>query len=167
MSVFFIKREGNPVWKRVIPKFYYIFALPMKDGCEEMMRRLQSFFLIWLFSVAVCQAHTAEDKCLTSQQSKQRKERAWMVKPSDERRDQAMLTDARMWYRLFNTRPQRLSSANGTSPGKPHGKLSFAIRHQSKPLKAFHDKRRKAGTLPLRLAASSDYYVIALRHIIR
>lgn len=139
----------------------------MTQRCGEIMKRLLTSLLIWLAWFGVCQATTNGAERLTEQPSKDKKDIAWTVRPSDERRDQAMLSDTRIWYRLCHTRPQRLAPVYGVGHGKPHGKPSLAIRQKVKPLKAFHDRRRKAESLPLRLVASCDYYVIALRHILR
>ena len=147
--------------------FSFTFAPRMTNGGDGAMIRLLSFFLIGLSWFGVCQAETTDQERLAEQLPQQKNGIAWTVRPSDERRDQAMLSDARMWYRVCNTRPQRLAPTYGAGHGKPHGKPSLAIRQKVKSLKTMYDRRRKADSLPLRLVASCDYYVIALRHILR
>ena len=90
------------------------------------------------------------------------------VKPVKSHHHEATLTDASHLYRICSSRPQRISPTQGTKTqrtGKQFG--CFALRRIVKPLYTFHDGRRRLETAPFCLSASRDYYVIALRHIIR
>ena len=82
---------------------------------------------------------------------------------------EATLTDASQIYRICSSRPQRVLPTQGSKTERtitPFG--NFAIRHHSvKPLYSYSDSRCRKETAPFCLSASCDYYVIALRHIIR
>lgn len=86
--------------------------------------------------------------------------------PQQGRHNEATLNDARGVYRLFNTRPQRLLPTHGSSSDK-NAACSLAVRQpQVKHLFFLHDGRRRLETAPFQSAASRDYYVFALRHIL-
>jgi len=89
--------------------------------------------------------------------------------PQHEHHQEATLTDASQIYRICSSRPQRILPTQGSKTERtitPHG--SFAIRrHKVKPLYSYYDSRCRLETAPFCMSASSDYYVIALRHIIR
>lgn len=92
-------------------------------------------------------------------------EAEWRV-PSENENGVAMIDDARCIYRLSNTRPQRLLPSHGSKPGKSTGR-SFAVRRpHHKHFFFLHDGRRRLETAPFQSAASRDYYVFALRHIL-
>ena len=82
---------------------------------------------------------------------------------------EATLTDASQIYRICSSRPQRVLPTQGSKTERtvtPFG--SFANRqHQVTPLYSYYDSRCRLETAPFCLSASCDYYVIALRHIIR
>ena len=82
------------------------------------------------------------------------------------RHNDVMLYDARNMIRLCNSRPQRLLPVHGSEPGK-HVARSFVVRRAGGKCVFFrHDGRRRLETAPFQSAASRDYYVFALRHII-
>ena len=92
-------------------------------------------------------------------------EAEWRV-PSENEKGVATIDDARSIYRLCNTRPQRLLPSHGSKPGKSTGR-SFAVRRpHHKHFFFLHDGRRRLETAPFQSAASRDYYVFALRHIL-
>lgn len=82
------------------------------------------------------------------------------------RRNEATLNDARVFYRLYNTRPQRLLPTLGSKTGKSTGRLFVARRFHIQPFLFLHDGRRRLETAPFQSLASRDYYVIALRRIL-
>ena len=89
--------------------------------------------------------------------------------PLQQHHHEATLTDASQIYRVCSSRPQRILPSQGSKTGRtitPFG--SFANRqHQVTPLYSYYDSRCRLETAPFCLSASCDYYVIALRHIIR
>ena len=91
---------------------------------------------------------------------------ATMVLPQDGHHHEATLTDATQLYRVCSSRPQRLLPTNGTKTERTTS-LGGMVRNIVKPLHPFHDSRRRLERAPHPLPASCDYYVIALRHIIR
>ena len=93
---------------------------------------------------------------------------ASVITPQDNRHHEATLTDASSLYRVCSSRPQRILPNSFGSKYERTSRLSdLARRYIVKPLKCFYDSRRRLETAPFSLAASCDYYVLALRHIIR
>ena len=92
-----------------------------------------------------------------------------VLTPQHQHHREATLTDASQIYRICSSRPQRVLPTQGSKSERtitPFG--SFGIRqHHVKPLYSNHDSRCRQETAPFCLSASSDYYIIALRHIIR
>ena len=89
--------------------------------------------------------------------------------PLQQHHHEATLTDASQIYRVCSSRPQRILPSQGSKTGRtitPFG--NFAIRqHIVKHLYTYYDSRCRQETSPFCMSASCDYYVIALRHIIR
>ena len=92
-----------------------------------------------------------------------------VLAPQHRHHQEATLTDASQIYRICSSRPQRVLPTQGSKTERtitPFG--SFAIRqHIVKPIYSYFDSRCRLETAPFCLSASCDYYVIALRHIIR
>ena len=81
---------------------------------------------------------------------------------------EATLTDASQTYRICSSRPQRITPSQGSKTERyvtPYS--SFTRQHNVKHLYSFYDSRQRHETAPFCLSVSRDYYVIALRHIIR
>jgi len=89
--------------------------------------------------------------------------------PLQQHHHEATLTDASQIYRVCSSRPQRILPSQGSKTGRtitPFG--NFALRqHIVKHLYTYYDSRCRLEAAPFCLSASCDYYVIALRHIIR
>ncbi len=80
----------------------------------------------------------------------------------------AVITDATQLYRICTSRPQRIVPTQSSQPERLSSSLSAcALRHSVKPFKSIYDSRTRLETSPFCVSASRDYYVIALRHIIR
>lgn len=90
-----------------------------------------------------------------------------IVTPQDSRHHEATLTDATSLYRICNTRPQRIIPTYGSKTERTISPFKFALRQIVQPFKFCHDNRRRLETAPFCLLASCQYYVLALRHIIR
>ena len=92
-----------------------------------------------------------------------------VLTPWHQHHQEATLTDASQLYRICSSRPQRILPTQGSKTERtftPFG--SLAIRHDVvKPLYSNYDSRCRLETAPFSMSASCDYYVIALRHIIR
>ena len=89
--------------------------------------------------------------------------------PQQQHHHEAMLTDASQIYRVCSSRPQRILPSQGSKTERaitPFG--NFALwQHIVKHFKSYYDSRCRQETAPFCMSASCDYYVIALRHIIR
>ena len=92
-----------------------------------------------------------------------------VLTPLHQHHQEATLTDASQIYRICSSRPQRILPTQGSKTERsitPFGGLAIR-QHIVKPLNSYYDSRCRLETAPFCLSASCDYYVIALRHIIR
>ena len=135
------------------------------------MKRKRSF--IWLLTAlfAVCLAvlqNWQEQNVVPAQSCHERTESS-VITPLRQQPHEATLTDASQLYRVCSSRPQRILPSQGPKTERtitPFG--SFAQRqHIVKRLYSLYDSRCRKETAPFCMSASCDYYVIALRHIIR
>ncbi|MBQ8713398.1 MAG: hypothetical protein IJ551_11365 [Prevotella sp.] len=90
-----------------------------------------------------------------------------VIAPQDNRHHEATLTDATSLYRVCSNRPQRILPTHGSSSQRDTTPCLLARRQFVKPLQCLHDSRRRLETAPFCRPASCQYYVYALRHIIR
>ena len=89
--------------------------------------------------------------------------------PLQQHHHEATLTDASQLYRVCSSRPQRILPSQGARTERtitPFGNLALR-QHIVKHLYTCYDSRCRQETAPFCMSASCDYYVIALRHIIR
>ena len=89
--------------------------------------------------------------------------------PLQQHHHEATLTDASQLYRVCSSRPQRILPSQGSRTERtitPFGNLALR-QHIVKHLYTYYDSRCRQETSPFCMSASCDYYVIALRHIIR
>ena len=86
-----------------------------------------------------------------------------------EHHQEATLTDASQFYRVCSSRPQRILPSQSSKTERTISPFSnLALRqHIVKHLYSYYDSRCRQETAPFCVSASCDYYVIALRHIIR
>lgn len=92
-----------------------------------------------------------------------------ILTPQHRHHQEATLTDVSQIYRICSSRPQRILPTQGSKTERtttPFGGLAIR-QHNVKPLYSYHDSRCRLETAPFCQSASCDYYVIALRHIIR
>jgi hypothetical protein len=89
--------------------------------------------------------------------------------PLQKHHHEATLTDATQLYRVCSSRPQRILPSQGSKTERTITPFSnFALRqHIVKHFNSYYDGRCRKETAPFCMSASCDYYVIALRHIIR
>ena len=146
-----------------IPQKYYTFAGGMK----------RKHCFIWLLTalLAVCLAvlqNWQEQNVVPAQSCHERAESS-VITPLRQQPHEATLTDASQLYRVCSSRPQRILPSQGSKTERtitPFG--SFAQRQRIvKHLYSHYDSRCRKETAPFCMSASCDYYVIALRHIIR
>lgn len=134
------------------------------------MRRKNSFVWIITALIAVCLTVLVdgqEQESASRQSQPEQRESSVMV-PRQQQPHEATLTDATQLYRVCTSRPQRLLPTQGS---RSERLLTPAIKlvrqYILKPLHSHHDSRCRMESAPFALSASRDYYVIALRHIIR
>ena len=96
-------------------------------------------------------------------------EESSVVAPQHQHHQEATLTDASQIYRICSSRPQRVLPTQGSKTERTNTPFGCSVirRHIVKPLYSYYDSRCRVETAPFCTSASSDYYVIALRHIIR
>ncbi len=91
-----------------------------------------------------------------------------VVSPQHQQHHEATLTDATLLYRICSSRPQRILPTQGSRNERTLTLSFYTVgQHFFKPLHSYFDSRCRLESAPFCLSASSDYYVIALRHIIR
>lgn len=132
------------------------------------MKRLTLLITVLLTAILSCSGKA--EGCLRLDAADDfQKEKIASIAPKQDRRDNvAVLSNTRGTYRLNNTRPQRLLPTYWPNLGKTQGKHGIRSFHQrSNPFKLHYDGRRRQETAPFCSSASSDYYIIALRRIIR
>lgn len=135
------------------------------------MKRKHSFVWIIAALIAVCLTvimNGQEQEAVSRQNKPEQRESSVMV-PRQQQPHEATLTDATQLYRVCTSRPQRLLPT--TQGSRSERFLTPAIKlvrqYILKPLHSHHDSRCRMESAPFALSASRDYYVIALRHIIR
>ena len=89
-----------------------------------------------------------------------------IMSQSDQRNHEATLTDLTLLYNVCGSRPQRIITTQFSRVERSARSISLALRNIVKTLKSPNDSRRRRETAPFCTSVSSDYYVIALRHII-
>ena len=89
------------------------------------------------------------------------------VLPQHHHHHEATLTDATNLYRVCTSRPQRVLPTHGSNSERTVSPCHLSRRRIVEPLKFRHDGRRRLESAPFCRSASCDYYVYALRHIIR
>ena len=128
--------------------------------------------IAWLLTVlcavflTVLTSHQEQDVA-GSQSSQPYRESAVTVSHQDHH-NEATLNDVTQLYRVCTSRSQRILPTHGSRTTRtllPH--FHFVRQHIVKPLYSLYDSRRRMESAPFCMSASSDYYVIALRHIIR
>lgn len=88
--------------------------------------------------------------------------------PEQEQPHEATLTDTTLLYRACGARPMRIIPTAGSRVVRTLTAVNGAAKQYIvKPLHRFYDSRCMLVSSPLRLSASCDDYIIALRHIIR
>ena len=91
-----------------------------------------------------------------------------VMSPQRQQHNEATLTDATQLYRICPSRSQRVIPTQGARSRRTLTPSFLADRlHIAKPLHSYFDSRCRQESAPFCLSASCDYYVIALRHIIR
>lgn len=164
------KRRGK---QRIKQKWHDVILAIRSFICifEGKMRRVLMMIRLFAALCVMClavllnwpnnSAVSLEQPCLHRESS--------VVVPQHRHHQEATLTDVSQIYRICTSRPQRILPARGSKTERtitPFG--NFAIRqHNVKPLYSFFDSRCRMETAPFCLSASCDYYVIALRRIIR
>ena len=165
------------------------FGIPAEDRCaagmpnlllqsgeitvsyiEDEMKRWRD--LIWLlavlFAVSLAVPTNWQGRDVVSAYHLQEPCEASVVIPRRHHHHEATLTDASQLYRICSSRPQRILPAQGSRNGRALSSSScIARQHIVKPLHSYYDSRCRLESAPFCLSASCDYYVIALRHIIR
>ena len=130
---------------------------------KEMQRKgrmLMAQVVVLLAVLFNCQGADAIPAHHTSRQPQS----AVVAAQKQHHREAATLTDASHLYRICSSRPQRVNPTQGSKTERTGNSV---WRNFVKPLYTFYDSRRRQVTAPFCLSVSRDYYVIALRHIIR
>ena len=134
------------------------------------MRQKRCFicFLTALCAVFLAVVANWQKQDVVSGQDHAQRSESSVMTPLRQQSHEAILTDATQLYRICSSRPQRILPSQGSrSERTVTPAFNFVRQHIVKPLHSFFDSRCRLESAPFCLLASCDYYVIALRHIIR
>ena len=91
-----------------------------------------------------------------------------VVEQQQHQSHEAVLSEDTLPYRVSCSRSQRILPTHGARGERLLTSAIHCVRQQTvKPLRSFYDSRCRQESAPFSLSSSCDYYVIALRHIIR
>ena len=142
----------------------------MSNFAGRMKRKLSFIWLLTaLFAVCLTVLLNWQEQETVSLQSLQERTESSVITPQRQQPHEATLTDASQLYRVCSSRPQRILPSQGPKTERtitPFGS-SAQRQHIVKHLYSHYDSRCRKETAPFCMSASCDYYVIALRHIIR
>lgn len=79
---------------------------------------------------------------------------------------EAVLTESRTANRIANSRPERIVPYNCTKNSRTVGKLPINSKYYQLKLRSYRGRERSQKA-PFAVDVACEYYVIALRHIIR
>lgn len=129
------------------------------------MKRILPFLIVLLTLTLNC--WLGQDDVSETELSVSDTETVWQC-DEQQPRQAALLSDASHLYRICNTRPQRLISSHGAKNERITGKLPFALRYKQRvTLDQSYGGRPLLFAVAFHFAASCDYYVYALRRILR
>ncbi len=135
------------------------------------MKRKRNFIWFLTALLAVCLTfllNWQEHETVSSQDLSEHTE-TLAITPQRQQPHEATLTDASQLYRVCSSRPQRILPSQGAKTERTLTPFSSSAQRQHivKPFYSHYDSRCRKETAPFCMSASCDYYVIALRHIIR
>ena len=133
---------------------------------KKMMKAIRMATAIIAVMLTVVLSWQQQD-CVLVQQVPEQPQSA-VMSPQKQHHHEATLSDASQLYRICSSRPQRIMPSHGSKTERtttPCG--SWLRRTIVKPQNPVYDSRCRLETAPFCLAALRNYYVIALRHIIR
>lgn len=128
--------------------------------------------VIWFFAAmcAFCLTVLAnhQENFLVSEQSTRQQTESALQEPQQQRAIDATLTDATHLFRVCSSRPVRVIPTVGARSVRSITSFcTFARQYIVKSFNSFYGSRCSSALTTFCLPASCDYYVIALRHIIR
>jgi len=128
--------------------------------------------IIWLLTTffVVCLTKLISWQYLDVVYSQNIQKQAYLsvVIPQRTQHHEATLTDISQLNRICSSRPQQILPTQVSRSGRTQTSFFNTHRlHLSKSLHSYYDSRCRLESAPFCLSASCDYYVIALRHIIR
>lgn len=127
------------------------------------------WFLTTLFAVCLAGIINRQGQNIVTEPIVSEHTASSLVTSQRQQPHEAVLTDAAGLYRICSSRPHRIVPTQGSRSNKRAQTLCFSFTGQSvaPPVLSLCDNRCRLTSAPFRLSASRDYYVIALRHIIR
>ena len=135
-----------------------------------MLMRKRTFvgFLTALCAVCLAVVMHCQGQDIVPEQNLSECAESSVVKSQRNQPRQATLTDATLPYRICSSRPQRVLLTQGSRSERTMSPaFNFVRQHLFKPLHSYFDSRCRQESAPFCMSSSCDYYVIALRHIIR
>ena len=128
---------------------------------------MKRYVLLLLFLLSLLTGCQQEREVLAEVQMESAGSGSSVQSAGDRQKHMAMLTDTRDLYRICTTRPQRVLPSQGAQQ-RTNGKSAFAVRPvYVPPSNTYYDSRCRMESAPFCFVASRDYYIIALRRILR
>lgn len=132
------------------------------------MKQALMWFITALFAVCLAGIINRQEPEVVSEQNHPERTESSVMSPQRQQHSEAILADAMSLYRICSYRPQRILPTLGSRSERTLMPSFHIVRqHFVKPLRSYFDSRCRRETAPFCLSALCDYYVIALRHIIR
>lgn len=134
-----------------------------------MKRKHDSIWLLTaIFAVFLTVVMNWQGQETVPEQNHSERTESSLMSPQRQLHHEATLTDANGLYRICSMRPQRIAPSQGARSKQSQTSYGYRVRqHLVKPLHSYFDSRCRMESAPFCLSSSCDYYVIALRHIIR
>ena len=135
-------------------------------------KSMRKFGFTWILTAlcAVCLAVVInwQEQEGSSEEDLSERSKPSVVTSQREQPHEATLTDASELYRICSSRPQRVLPTQGPRSKRTLTPSFNVVRQRIiTQLHSYYDSRCRLESSPFCLSASCDYYVIALRHIIR
>ena len=142
------------------------------ENCNFACRMIRKRSLIWFLAAlsAVCLAVIIHGHGLDAvpEQALSEFSDSSVLTSLHNQQHEATLTDASILYRICSSRPHRIQPVQGyKSERSQSSALHLVRRHIVGLLHSYFDSRCRKESAPYCQPSSCDYYVIALRHIIR
>ena len=153
---------------RFLSTLLYKSKFLSKFASKMIRKRSFIWFLTALCAVCLAMVTHWQGQDVVPEQNLPERTESSVVTQQHNQPHEAILTDATQLYRICSSRPQRILPLQGSRSVRTLQSAFYVGRqHFVKLLHSYFDSRCRMESAPFCLSSSCDYYVIALRHIIR